>query len=181
MTRYAVFLRGVNVGGVNLKMASVAQALEDAGFTAVQTILASGNVLLDSTADAQTVRRRTEETLRAEFNYDAWVLVYDVDTLAAVSRQYPFEREVDDQHSYVTFVSDVDVLAQLTTAAEPGPGEKIQAGPGVVYWQVPRSATLTSTMGKTMGKKRYKSSTTTRNLRTIDKVLRGQRGRDGQP
>ena len=43
----------------------------------------------------------------------------------------------------------------------------------MIYWQVPRKATLESTMGKTMDKKRYKSSTTTRNLRTIDKVLRG--------
>ena len=29
-----------------------------------------------------------------------------------------------------------------------------------------------TTIGKTMGKKRYKSSTTTRNLRTLTKVLR---------
>ncbi len=32
VTRYAAFLRGVNVGGVNLKMAEVAAALENAGF-----------------------------------------------------------------------------------------------------------------------------------------------------
>ena len=34
-----------------------------------------------------------------------------------------------------------------------------------------KTGTLDSTIGKTMGKKRYKSSTTTRNLRTVDKVL----------
>ena len=45
----------------------------------------------------------------------------------------------------------------------------------VVYWQVPNKGTLDTTIGKTMGKKRYKSSTTTRNLRTIDKVLNGSR------
>jgi uncharacterized protein (DUF1697 family) len=48
----------------------------------------------------------------------------------------------------------------------------IQRGKGVAYWQVPRTGTLNTTIGKTMGKKRYKSSTTTRNLRTIDKVLK---------
>ena len=42
----------------------------------------------------------------------------------------------------------------------------------MIYWQVPRAKTLESAMGKTMGKKRYKSSTTTRNLRTLGKVLR---------
>ncbi|MDZ4266626.1 MAG: DUF1697 domain-containing protein [Mycobacterium sp.] len=175
MTRYAAFLRGVNVGGVNLKMAAVAQALEAAGFTDVKTILASGNVLLDSRAGMATVRKKAEQALRDEFGYDAWVLAYDLDTLAEISAAYPFEREVEGHHSYVTFVSDEgDVLRELAALAEdPGPGEKIEPGTGVVYWQVPRASTLDSAMGKTMGKKRFKSSTTTRNLRTIDKVLRG--------
>jgi len=53
-----------------------------------------------------------------------------------------------------------------------GDDEKIKRGKGVIYWQISRTGTLDSTIGKTMGKKRYKSSTTTRNLRTIDKVLR---------
>ena len=66
------------------------------------------------------------------------------------------------------------MLRELSELArQPGPGEHIAPGDGVVYWQVPRSATLQSVMGRTMGRKRYKSSTTTRNLRTIDKVLRG--------
>ena len=54
----------------------------------------------------------------------------------------------------------------------PVPHEKIKRGKGVIYWQVPNKGTLDTTIGKTMGKKRYKSSTTTRNLRTLDKVLR---------
>lgn len=41
MAKFAAFLRGVNVGGVNLKMAEVATALTDAGFCNVRTILAS--------------------------------------------------------------------------------------------------------------------------------------------
>ncbi|UXA16872.1 DUF1697 domain-containing protein [Mycobacterium sp. SMC-4] len=174
MTRYAAFLRGVNVGGINLKMTDVARALEHAGFGAVKTILASGNVLLDSPLPAADVRATAEQTLRDEFGYTAWVLVYARDDLAAISAAFPFEREVDGHHSYVTFVSDADVLSALEAlAADPGPDEKIQPGAGVIYWQVLRAATVGSTMGKTMGKTRYRSSTTTRNLRTIDKVLRG--------
>lgn len=171
MTRYAAFLRGVNVGGVTLKMSAVAKALEDAGFGDVTTVLASGNVLLTSAAGAGGVRTKAEKALRDEFGYEAWVLVYDVDTLADISAGYPFEREVDGHHSYITFVSDDDVLRELA-ALEAGPGEVIAAGAGVLYWQVPRASTLDSAIGKTMGKKRYKSSTTTRNLRTIDKLLR---------
>jgi len=172
VTRYAALLRGVNVGGVKLKMADVAKALSDAGFTDVKTILASGNVILTSRSGVGAVRKTAETALRETFGYDAWVLAYELSTVAEISARYPFEREVDGRHSYVTFVTDADVLDELAAlAADAGPGELIERGDGVVYWQVPKSGTLDTTIGKTMGKKRYKSSTTTRNLRTVEKVL----------
>ncbi|MDH6244640.1 DUF1697 domain-containing protein [Mycobacterium sp. OTB74] len=170
MTQYAAFLRGVNVGGVNLKMADLATALRQAGFTGVMTLLASGNVLLSSPSNAAEVRTKTEAALRESFGYDAWVLVYPIEELRAISAGYPFQREVDGHHSYVTFVSDPDVLDELAALA-PGAGEQSLRGDGVLYWQVPRGNTLDSAISKTMAKKRYKSSTTTRNLRTVDKVL----------
>ncbi|WP_156746695.1 DUF1697 domain-containing protein, partial [Mycobacterium sp. E1715] len=80
MTKYAAFLRGVNVGGVNLKMAEVARALTDAGCKNVRTILASGNIVLESPAGAAGVRKKAEAALRDRFGYDAWVLVYDLET-----------------------------------------------------------------------------------------------------
>lgn len=176
MTKYAAFLRGVNVGGVNLKMAEVAAALTEAGFTGVRTVLASGNVLLESSAGVASVRKKAEAALRDRFGYDAWVLAYDIDTVRAVVDAYPFEREVDGYQSYVTFVADTAVLDELTALAavdkDAGTDEKIRRGDGVIYWQVPKGSTLDSRIGKTMGKPRYKSSTTTRNLRTLDKVLR---------
>lgn len=173
MTKYAAFLRGVNVGGVNLKMAEVAAALTDAGFTNVRTILASGNVLLESSATRAAVRKKAESALREGFGYDAWVLTYDIETVRAIVDAYPFEREVDGYQSYVTFVADAAVLDELAAlSGKAGADEKISRGDGVVYWQVPKGSTLDSTIGKTMGKPRYKSSTTTRNLRTLEKVLR---------
>lgn len=173
MTEYVAFLRGVNVGGVNLKMAEVAAALADAGLTGVRTILATGNVLLDSPATAAAVRKQAEAALRDRFGYDAWALVYDIDAVRAVVEAYPFERERDGYQSYVTFVADAAVLDELA-ALNPAPeaDERIARGAGVLYWQVPKGSTIDSTIGKTMGKARYKSSTTTRNLRTLIKVLR---------
>jgi uncharacterized protein (DUF1697 family) len=173
MTTYAAFLRGINVGGVNLKMAEVAAALTDAGFTEVRTVLATGNVLLESTSGVAAVRKKAEAALRKNFGYDAWVLAYDIATVRAIDKAYPFEREVDGYQSYVTFVADAAVLDELAALGEnAGADEKISRGDGVIYWQVPKGSTLDSTIGKTMGKPRYKSSTTTRNLRTLTKVLR---------
>jgi uncharacterized protein (DUF1697 family) len=176
MTSYAAFLRGVNVGGVNVKMADVADALTQAGFAEVRTILASGNILLESRAGADAVRAKAESALRQRFGYDAWVLVYPLETVRAIVDGYPFEAERDGYQSYVTFVSDADALDELAALADQaGADEKISRGPdsaGVIYWQVAKNHTLDSTIGKTMGNKRYKSSTTTRNVRTLVKVLR---------
>jgi uncharacterized protein (DUF1697 family) len=183
MTRYAAFLRGVNVGGVNLKMADVASALTDAGLAEVRTILATGNVTLESAKGADAVRATAETALRQQFGYDAWVLVYPINKLQSIVDGYPFEPDVDGYQSYVTFVSDTDVLDELAGLAKNGPAtkasadERIERGPksaGVIYWQVAKNHTLESTIGKTMGKKKYKSSTTTRNLRTLVKVVRAQ-------
>jgi uncharacterized protein (DUF1697 family) len=142
----------------------------------VRTILATGNVLLESKSGLDTpaaVRKKTEAALRERFGYQAWVLAYDIDTVRAISEAYPFEREVDGYQSYVTFVTDAKVLNELSALATPpaGSDEKIAPGTGVIYWQVPKGSTLDSTIGKTMGKPHYKSSTTTRNLRTLAKVL----------
>lgn len=174
MTRYAAFLRGVNVGGVNLKMADVAAALTDAGFGNVRTVLASGNVLLDSPGEVAAGRPAAEAALRERFGYEAWVLVYGIDTVRAIAEAYPFRPEVAGHHSYVTFVADAVVLDELATlAGQAGAGEKIARGDGVIYWQVAKGDTLSSAIGKITGKKRYQSSTTTRNLRTLGKVLSG--------
>jgi uncharacterized protein (DUF1697 family) len=173
MARYAAFPRGVNVGGVNLKMAEVAASLTEAGFEDVQTVLASGNVVLTSKGSATTVKKKAEAALRETFGYDAWVLVYELADVRQIADAYPFEPELEGHHSYVTFVSDPEVLDELAAlAGNAGPDEKISRGDGVLYWQVPKSSTLDSVIGKTMGKKRNKSSTTTRNLRTLAKVLR---------
>ncbi|MEU9806486.1 DUF1697 domain-containing protein [Mycobacterium sp. NPDC050853] len=173
MSRYAALLRGVNVGGITMKMADVRDAIEADGFTGVTTILASGNVLLDSTESASTVKERLQQVLGARFGYEAWVLVYDLDTIGRIIAEFPWEPEIEDVHSYVMFCSDPSVLAELAAlGGDLDETERIAAGNGVLYWQVPRSQTLGSPIGKTTGKKRYKSTTTTRNLRTLHKLVR---------
>lgn len=174
MSSYVALLRGVNVGGITMKMADVRDALAADGFTGVTTVLASGNVLVDSTDSASTVKERLQQVLGERFGYEAWVLVYDLDTIGEIIAAFPWEPEIEGVHSYVMFCSDPTVLAELAELGDEldAETERIAAGDGVLYWQVPKSQTLSSPIGKTTGKKRYKSSTTTRNLRTLHKLVR---------
>jgi uncharacterized protein (DUF1697 family) len=70
--RSAVFLRGLNVGGHRVKMAHLRDLLSKAGFTRVETILASGNVVLDAGTDASEVETeaRIEAALARGLGYE---------------------------------------------------------------------------------------------------------------
>ena len=127
MTKYAAFLRGVNVGGVNLKMADVAKAMTEAGFGNVKTILASGNVLLESGAkvawSAQEGRGRASRGVRLR---RVGTGIRHRHRRGASRQATRSNAKCADHHSYVTFVSDPDVLDELA-GLKPGPGETDRA------------------------------------------------------
>src|SRR5262249_46229564 len=63
MPRYAAFLRGVMP--TNLKMTDLRRCLEEAGFTEVATVLASGNAVFDARAgSAAAIERRVEAAMQ---------------------------------------------------------------------------------------------------------------------
>jgi uncharacterized protein (DUF1697 family) len=174
MTRYAALLRGVNVGGVNLKMADVAAVFTALGLDNVKTVLASGNVLFDSDDTAAKLKPRIEAALGERFRYEAWVHVLDLDTIRDIVSAFPFDAERAGWHPYVIFTADealADELMGLSGSLDTEL-ESIERGKDVVYWTVERGSTLGSTFGKATGRSRFKASTTTRNLRTLQKLLR---------
>jgi uncharacterized protein (DUF1697 family) len=68
MSTYAAFLRAVNVGGHIVKMETLRTIFSKAGFSNVQTVIASGNVVFESPQRSvsrieQTIEQRLEEAL----------------------------------------------------------------------------------------------------------------------
>ena len=173
MSEWVVLLRGINVGAINIKMADLRAALTSAGFTDVRTVLATGNVLLRSPLTAAAVKAQAENTLAQAFGYQAWVVVLDVPTLRAIVESYPFDAEREGWHPYVVFGSDDSHLTELSALAdELDPElERITEGNSVLYWEVRKGSTTDSTFGKATAKAKYKATTTTRNLRTLVKIL----------
>ena len=183
MNSYAVFLRGVNVGGINIKMADLREALTSRPFSAVKTLLASGNVVLSSELPAAGVKAEFEACLREAFGYDAWVVVLTADRVAALVEACPYPPDDASTHSYVTLSSDAAVLSELYDAGTALDGvELTRLGPEAMAWLAPAGGTLDSPFSKLSSKPKYKAATTTRNLRTLIKVrdaaadLQGGRG-----
>jgi len=171
MTRYIALLRGVNVGGVNITMADLAEVFRGLGFTDVKTVLASGNVVFASQAGATELKPTIEAALRERFGYQAWVHVLSSDELGRIVDAYPFD-ERDGWHRYVLFLMSDEPRADLLATAADSALEAIAPGDGVIYWTVERGHTLDSAFGKRSGTSRHKALLTNRNLNTLRKLLR---------
>ncbi len=173
MERFAVFLRGINVGGIKVPMAELRSCLRGAGFPGAKTFLQTGNLLLDSNERADRLKARLEQVIGGRFDYTAYAIVIPEPDLRAIVDAYPFDDGAEELQPYVLFIADPKVrreLLAMETSLDPTI-ERIDGGAGVIYWEVRKGRTLDSPFGKTVGQKRFQSTTTTRNLRTLRKML----------
>lgn len=173
--QYAALLRGINVGGIRIKMADLRRVLSHCGLKNVRTVLASGNVMFEVAHDTNpdTLRDTIEAALTNEFGYEAKVFVVEMERLRAIVAAYPFDREREGWHPYVVFLADDEALEQLLEGGEllDPETERIARGERVLYWEVERGHTLRSQVGTHTAKPKIKVLTTTRNLRTLIKML----------
>lgn len=169
--RWVALLRGVNVGGITVKSVQLAEVFHSLSFDDVKTVLASGNVLFTAAeTDLSALTARIEKALTDEFGYSARVVVVRQSTLVDVVAAYPFD-EVADKQPYVIFASDPAVFGSLDTRDLDDEVERVAAGDGVLYWEVRRGLSTDSTFSKRTAKVKSDAVTTTRNLRTLRKLL----------
>ena len=166
ITTYVALLRGINVGGIRIKMPDLKRCFEDAGCRDVRTYLQTGNVVFTGDGASAPTKAALERALTDTFRYEAYVLLYERSILKNVITGYPFERD-EEHHAYVVFVDDDEVLREIAgLSAELD--EPLRVGPGLIYWKAAKGQTLGTPFSKLTAKPRYKKCTTTRNLNTLE-------------
>jgi len=170
MTRRAVLLRAVNVGGAKLPMARLRDIATDLGARDVATYIASGNLIADVDGDPDAFDRALEQAIEAEFGYFREAISRTHNELVAARAAHPFEI-IEPKYSYVSF---------CLTAPTP---EAIAAGRDVPtgddeWAMVGRDLHLRYAHGagrpelKTdMLLRRLAVPTTARNLNTVDQLI----------
>jgi uncharacterized protein (DUF1697 family) len=105
LNTWIALLRGVNVvGSRKLLMKDLAAMLTRAGFGAVRTYIASGNVVFRSTAaDARALEARIAKQLRDEAGFETRVLVLSCAELTRAIRDNPFAQADEDHKSLHLF------------------------------------------------------------------------------
>lgn len=171
--QYIILLRGVNVGGRTIKMADLKSCFENNGYEDVQTILQTGNVIINTTEkNIIKLRNKIETELTIAFNYPAKILVITATQLQDILEAFPYKSLSPDFHRYIVFTEndfekelvrdcgDLDIKI-----------EAVKVGKNVVYWRVLKGNTLDSAFGKYMNKTAVKHFITNRNMNTLEKIL----------
>jgi len=175
--RCCVFLRGVNVNGIAIRMDALSEAFRLLGFSDVQTVLTTGNVVAfppEGGAAASGLQGRIEDALRSRFDYDAHVILRSGHELRALCSAAENVSVPEDFHLYCLLTDGPDVPAELQRLFDAGPqlaGERLLPLSEDALWLVPKGSTLESPFGaKVLGSKTYKIRLSSRNLNTIRKV-----------
>lgn len=169
MQRWVALLRGVNVNGITVKSAELAELLRSLGLFDVRTILATGNAVFGADEGAAVLKARIEAGLAERFGYEAWIVLEPHERLDSVASSYPFAEDAE-HHAYVVFASDDAALAALLEGPT-GDEEEVASGDGVAYWRCPKGASTGTPFAKHAAKARFKAATTTRNLNTVRKIV----------
>ncbi len=93
MTRYIALLRAINVGGHIVKMHDLRAHFEALGFSRVQTVIASGNVIFDDAAadgNPAAIEQRIERHLHTMLGYEVATFLRSPLELAAAAAHEPF-------------------------------------------------------------------------------------------
>lgn len=94
MSRWAAFLRAINVGGHTVKMDALRRLFEELGLAGVETFIASGNVLFDAPEeDARTLERRVEARLQAALGYAVAAFIRTDAEMQQIAAAEPFSAE----------------------------------------------------------------------------------------
>ncbi|MBO9729437.1 MAG: DUF1697 domain-containing protein [Chitinophaga sp.] len=175
MAKYVAFLRAVNVGKRTVKMETLRQQLEAAGFKKVSTYIQSGNVMFESGSNnAAALAKKIEKLLLENYGFEVPTIIRSVAQLEAVVANTPFPEIVPDKQVqvYVSFLSvpagahAAGVIASLQSAAETLHMTDTEVYTMIKKDLVPKGLDVISQLEKKLG-----VPCTTRNWATVNKVI----------
>lgn len=169
---YLIFLRGLNTGKLRITMPQLKKILAHRHFTRVETVLATGNLIIESSLTAAEVETILTDLLAAHFQQPLAFVIRTKETLQAILSKLPAES--DNRYNQMILFCVTDLYPQLQAeyqAVAPKDGSVLQRLTGNdLYWRVLKGST-TQGFGKILGDKKYQQQLTSRNKNTLAKVL----------
>jgi uncharacterized protein (DUF1697 family) len=170
VARYAVLLRGINLGrSRRVGMADLRAALTEQGYEGVATLLQSGNVVLDSGLAPARLKRALESSLQDRFGMPIEVILRSRDEVARVVAVNPLGEVADDGSRYVVVFLAEPAGDDPLAGVEAGEERYVIDGSEMYLW-LP-GGQQNSPLMKALGKIKAGPSATVRNWNTVEKLL----------
>ena len=173
MTRYIAFLRAINVGGHTVKMDALRQYFEALGFANVETFIASGNVVFETTTkNVRALEKKIEQQLRAALGYEVATFIRTDAELVAIAQYQPFSPSLlqTAQALNVAFLADaLAASSQKKLMALKTDIDDFHVHGREVYWLC-RKKQSESTFSNALLEKTIGRSSTQRGVNTIQKM-----------
>lgn len=173
MSKFIAFLRAINVGGHTVKMDHLRRLFESLGYSNVETFIASGNVVFETTArNTQTLERAIEKKLHAALGYEVATFIRTSAELAAIAEYIPFKKAERDAAVAlnVAFLAEpLDARSRSKLMALRTDIDDFQVHAREVYWLC-RKRQSESTFSNAILEKTVGKSSTLRNMNTIQKL-----------
>jgi len=139
MSRYVAFLRAINVGGRTVKMQRLCTLFELMGLSNVETFIASGNVIFETTARSSVALEKTiADRLRTALGYDVGTFIRSVAEVSAIARYQPFpskDLEAKGSTLYVAFLANtISRTAERTLLTFRTKVDEFRLHGSEIYW-----------------------------------------------
>ncbi len=177
MRTMAIFLRGINVNGISIKMDELKSVIEAMRYKDVKTVLTSGNIIAATEEDELSYeehKNRIEQGLSSYFGYEAYIFIKPAGEIHEIMEESTGHEVPEGYHHYILLTNESSIAGQLKAQFQTcGKAEKEQLilGKHGIYWIVPKGDTLQSDFGKLcLGKKEFKSKLTSRTMNTLQKM-----------
>ncbi|NTU65398.1 MAG: DUF1697 domain-containing protein [Chloroflexi bacterium] len=173
MPRYIAFLRAINVGGHTVKMDVLRQHFEGLGFASVETFIASGNVVFETTKkNARSLEWKIEEHLHAALGYEVATFIRTDAELAAIAQYQPFSAALlkTAQALNVAFLAEkLDAASQKKLLTLRTDIDDFHVHGHEVYWLCKKKQSE-STFSNVVLEKAIGQAATLRGINTIQKM-----------
>ncbi len=174
MPKYIAFLRAINVGGHTVKMDHLRQLFESLGFSNVETFIASGNVVFETTAkNADALERKIETELHKALGYEVPTFIRTLDEVAAIAEYKPFtDAEMKSATALnIAFLAEpLDAKAKRQVLALKTDIDTFHVHGREVYWLC-RKKQSESTFSNAVLEKTLGKPSTIRGANTIKKLV----------
>lgn len=170
MPKYIAFLRAINVGGHTVKMDQLRTLFTELGFSNVETFIASGNVIFETSAKSTaTLEKKIKEHLKNALGYEVDTFVRTLSELAELHNHSPFKADKQEKDVYVGFLHETpNASANAALMALRNKLNDFAIIEREVYWL--RLNKDDSIFLKNSLEKILKMSATVRNITTIQKL-----------